>query len=581
MEIFNLIEASIQNARQSFWPALAPEILLALTIMVILIVRCFTWGTVLQKVDAFVLTLAGCSIALYYALPAQANAAAQVQNGLFNGMLELDSFAIYIRVLLLAFTILFAIFTWLTNTPDRDDGADFYCLVLGGVLGMCFMASANHLLMVFMAVEMASIPSYALSGMLRNRRDSSEAALKYSVYGAGAAGIMLYGISLLAGVFNTVHLPTMAQTMAVRLPELNSAEQLVVALGGLMVMAGVAFKLSAVPFHFWCPDVFTGASAEVNAFLSVASKAAALALLVRLAVGLGTLDPATPAVTAAARPASVAAADAAPTVYVAQAAENADAAHADAAQSAPASQAAATGDPLSGVRYFLAALIGGIAAVSCTFGNLAAYGQSNIKRMMAYSTIAHAGYMMLPVPAALLLAGSQPAEARAAIASLAFYLFIYLFMNLGAFALIAFLRGSLGTEQIADYGGLVRKSPIVVVLFSIVLFSLVGLPPLAGFTGKMLVFASLANGYQATGQRLLLALLVIGGINTALSLYYYLRVVKVMTIDPESEVVRSSGSTLGFLRGVYAAAIVIPILVFGIFWEQINQIAGAAARGLF
>jgi NADH-quinone oxidoreductase subunit N len=136
-----------------------------------------------------------------------------------------------------------------------------------------------------MAVEMASVPSYALAGLLRNQRKSSEAALKYSVYGAGAAGVMLYGISLVAGLTNSAHLPTIAHTLATT--ALGGEELLVLALGGLMIMVGLAFKLSAVPFHFWCPDVFEGATAEVAAFLSVASKAAAIALLVRVAIGLG------------------------------------------------------------------------------------------------------------------------------------------------------------------------------------------------------------------------------------------------------------------------------------------------------
>ena len=140
------------------------------------------------------------------------------------------------------------------------------------------MATANHLLMVFMAVEMASVPSYVLAGMLKGRRLGSEAALKYSVYGAGAAGVMLYGISLIAGLLNTAHLPTMAIQLAELYPKMGGSEQIVLALGGLMIMVGLAFKLSAVPFHFWCPDVYTGAPTPVTALLSLgAAGSAALA----------------------------------------------------------------------------------------------------------------------------------------------------------------------------------------------------------------------------------------------------------------------------------------------------------------
>ena len=152
---------------------------------------------------------------------------------------------------------------------------------------MCLMASANHLLMVFMAIEMASVPSYVLAGMLKGRRQGSEAALKYAIYGAGTAGVMLYGISLVCGLVGIAHLPTMAILLAEQLPTFESGELMVLSLGGLMLGVGLAFKLSAVPFHFWCPDVFHGACAEVNSFLSVTSKAAALALLVRVAIGIG------------------------------------------------------------------------------------------------------------------------------------------------------------------------------------------------------------------------------------------------------------------------------------------------------
>src|SRR5262245_53595046 len=165
----------------------------------------------------------------------------------------------------MAFVFLFVILTLVTGVPDADAATDVYTLVLGATIGMCLMASANHLLMVFMSVKMASVPSYALAGLLKGRRQSSEAALKYAIYGAGAAGVMLYGTSLLAGILGTCHLPTMARQLAAMDLSVASGEVMALALGALMLMVGLAFKLSAVPFHFWCPDVFEGATAEVNA----------------------------------------------------------------------------------------------------------------------------------------------------------------------------------------------------------------------------------------------------------------------------------------------------------------------------
>ena len=208
-------------------------------------------------------------------------------------MLVYDGFTVLLRAVLTGFLVLFLLFTRLTQVPDKAERADVYTLAFGATVGMCLMASANHMLTVFLAVEMASVPSYVLAGMLKGQRKSSEAALKYAVYGAGAAGVMLYGISLIAGVLNTLHLPTMAVELSKLIEQgMGNDAAMVLALGGLMLGVGLAFKLSAVPFHFWCPDVFEGASAEIAAFLSIASKAGALALLVRVAIGLGVGAPA-------------------------------------------------------------------------------------------------------------------------------------------------------------------------------------------------------------------------------------------------------------------------------------------------
>jgi NADH-quinone oxidoreductase subunit N len=551
----------------------APELVLCGTIVVMLLARMPRFG---HRINACYVALIGSIIGLYYAAPwlhlDQAGAFARKE--IFDGLLIYDPFTVFVRGILLFFLVLFLIFTRLSGIPDREDSPDFYTLVLGGTIGMCLMASANHLLIVFLGIEMASVPSYALAGILKGRRQSSEAALKYSVYGAGTAGVMLYGISLLAGVLGTSHLPTIAQQLANLSPEMLAERQTVLLLGGLMVSVGLAFKLSAFPFHFWCPDVFEGASAEVNAFLSVASKAAALALLVRVAVGV-THVPSTPAPEATAQKGAIMhtvayrKAD-----LVERRADDTETpgelnralvGHEDSAERTAMAHA---------VRRYVVGLISLFAAITCTFGNLAAYNQTNIKRLLAYSTIAHAGYMMMPVAAAIQLSGDQPDEARKAIGALAFYVSVYLFMNLGAFAIVAFLRNALRTEQIADYAGLIRRSPVLVVCFATILISLIGLPPLAGFAAKFLVF-----GYLVDAR--LYLLLVIGGLNTALSLFYYLRVVKVMTIDPEPH--DRLPVRLSFLSpaGVYLALLTLPVVVLGIWFDELNNFARAAAQGLF
>jgi NADH-quinone oxidoreductase subunit N len=392
---------------------------------------------------------------------------------------------------------------------------------------------------------MASVPSYALAGLLKGRKASSEAALKYAVYGAGAAGIMLYGLSLLAGVLGTCHLPSMAVELA-KVAHVGSdgGSVMVLSLGGLMLAVGLAFKLSAVPFHFWCPDVFEGAAAEVGAFLSVASKAAAVALLLRVTFGLGV---------------------------------PAGGLGVPAGGEAAAQSLAALGE----TRHFMVYVVALMAAVTCTLGNLAAYGQTNMKRLLAYSTIAHAGYLMMGVAAAIAMAGVTASGTRDAVSAVAFYLGTYVFMNLGAFAIVALLRNTLRSEEISSYAGLVRTSPGIVVAMAVVLVSLIGLPPLAGFVAKFLVFSAIVEAISAGAERpLLLVLLVIGGLNTVISLFYYLRVLKVMTFDPPSAERASEPFPLVSLPGAVVTAFVLPVVGFGLFWSGLYaaaQLAGAFA----
>ena len=587
--------------------AFTPELCLCATIVLVLFVRVFSWG---RHIDTFYLAFAGSVAALYLAAPWDLsliadNSARGPRMEIFTGMLVYDPFTIFMRGVLTVFAVLFLLFMKLSGIPDREDGPDIYTLVLGATLGMCLMASANHLLMVFMAVEMASVPSYVLAGMLKGRRLGSEAALKYSVYGAGAAGVMLYGISLIAGLFNTAHMPTLTLRMIEALPGLSSEQYMVLTLGGLMIMVGLAFKLSAVPFHFWCPDVFEGACAEVNAFLSVASKAAALALLVRVAIGFGAVPP--EGVQPGQRSAAVAQAavaqeslvgftsqdrgglfavdEAAQPSHGTTGAGGTDAHDSAAGHDGEATAGLQDADPLSNTRGFIGKLIGLLAVITCTFGNLAAYGQSNIKRLLAYSTIAHAGYMMMPVSAMMVMAGRDSAGAEAAVAGLSVYIGVYLFMNLGAFVIVAFLRNAMQSEEIADYAGLIRHCPGTVICFSLILFSLVGLPPLAGFIGKFAIFASLVDGYQvsvAAGepQSYLMVLLVVGGLNTAISLFYYLRVVKAMTIEPDLEDRRPLVYSEFSFQFAYVLLLTFPTAGLIVNWNGLNEWALAAASQL-
>ncbi len=600
MNFTTLVNDLLSNTLHVSVPAFWPELAICATIVVLLLVRLFRIG---DRIDPFVFALAGSIVAFWYALPivSEGHWTGVERQELFTGMLVYDSMTVYFRLFLLAFTIWFIVLARMTGLADRQDGQDFYSLVLGSILGMCLMASANHLMIVFLAVEMASVPSYVLAGIIKGRRRASEAALKYAVYGAGAAGVMLYGISLLAGLLGTAHLPTIAQRLAAMdIPAKVAGGQgsgtlMVLALAALMIMVGLAFKLSAVPFHFWCPDVFEGASAEVDAFLSVASKGAAMALLVRLALGVSTLAgggdkstaqavhqvPArTVALTIQDEPAQNApASDAAAQNALAQSAATQDAAAQPATTRPPLlfnEEAAVIAQPLAPVRTFVAQMLAVIAAITCTFGNLVAYGQTNIKRMLAYSTIAHAGYMMMSVAAAVYLSGHNSESARTAVAALMFYLAVYVFMNLGAFAIVAFLRGALGSEDIADYAGLVRTMPLVGVALTTIMVSLVGIPPLAGFMGKFYIFWALVDARHGPWM---IALLVIAGLNTAISLVYYLRVAWTVCVEPAPA---SRGPlSIGILPALYVLLVSVPVLVLGIYPTPLLDWAREASKQLF
>jgi NADH-quinone oxidoreductase subunit N len=545
----NVVKDAV-GAGESLW-AFRSESAICATIIGILLLKVAAprW-----KASAFYVTVLGLLAATALAIPwgwapfqwgcPAGEAAIPAAKAIFTGVLVADSFTVVLRCVLLVFTLLFAAFTQLAGSADQDDMTEFYVLMLGALLGMCLMIAANHILLVLLGVEMASVPCYVLAGMKRNQPRSSEAAMKYAVFGAGTAGVMLYGMSLLVGVLGSAHLPTMAARLAELLQQpgqLGAGQVSVLTLGGLMLMVGVAFKLSAVPFHFWAPDVFEGATAEVAAFLSVASKAAALGLLVRLATGF-------------AYPSGLSFPEFA------------------------VPHGAGVIDALAPVRQYIVVLISVLAAITCTVGNLAAYGQTNMKRLLAYSTIAHAGYMMMPVAAAVSLLGSDTLAAheaaRGAISALVVYISIYLFMNLAAFAFVAFLRDAIQSEEIADYAGLIRTSPGLTVCMAIVLFSLVGLPPLAGFPAKVTIFVALISAK-------LWGLLFIGILNTVLSLFYYLRVVKVMAISPEPLHRSAPRIPLASMAGSYLLLLTIPVVYWFFMPSGLLDWARAAASALF
>ena len=456
------------------------------------------------------LHLGGATVAVLVA--ASFAAGYQVSDGqwagmYFAGMLTSDAWAGVVRVIVLAAALVTALLTLLTGIPDRDDSADFYALLLGGTLGMMLMASASHLLMVFIAVEMASLPGYALAGFLKGKKRGSEAALKYVVYGAAASGVMLYGITLLSGTFGSATLKDVTAGIAAR------GLDLPVLAGLALTLVGLGFKLAAVPFQFWCPDVFEGAAAEVAGFLSVASKAGAIGLTGRILLSL---------------------------------------------------QASQQGG------WEIAANVGvGVAVVAMltvTFGNLAAFAQTNLKRLLAYSTIAHAGYMLMGL-AVITHAGA---------AAVLYYLAAYVAMNLGAFGVVALVRNATGSEDIGAFRGLVKRNPLAAIALTVFLSSLLGLPPLAGFAGKFQVFTAVyeaARSATASGPPglgvLFYVLLGVGAVNTAVSAYYYLKVVRTMLLEEPDGTASREPEASALPTTLFLVALVAFLVAAGVVWDPL------------
>lgn len=498
----------------------APEVVLIGTIAAILLARQFAalrhahlGALALGGTMAAALALAGPNLGLWQPVPA---------GPAFAGLLSYDAFGQFLRTLLIGFAVLSVILSRITGIPDAEDSADYYTLLLGGTLGMCMMVSANHLLMVFVGMEMASLPSYALSGFMKGQRRGSEAALKYVLFGAAASGVMLYGISLVAGSMGTGSLPAIAAGIAEGARAGSVPLPLVV--GGLFILVGFGFKLGAVPFHFWLPDVFEGAAAEVGAFLAVASKAAAVGVTARV---LLTVQSAVEPVDPTLLPRTI------------------------------------------GVGMMI------VAGLTATLGNLTALAQPNLKRMLAYSTIAHAGYMMMALAT----------FSREGVAAVLFYLVAYLLMNLGAFATVAVIRNCTRSESLSACTGLFRRSPVLSLAFFVFLLSLLGLPPLVGFAGKFQIFAEVFEAGQHAsrlGQPTLgigyYVLLGVGVVNTVISAAYYLGVIKRAGLDEPADLdekgIASPLGETGEAR-IYLGLLAVAVLVTGLAW---GRLADAASR---
>jgi len=434
--------------------AIAPELTLLGVALVVLAADLWTKG----KDGKLLAWLSVAGLALVGALLYTQGGEPQT---VFN-MVEVDQFGRFFKLFTCASLVVVMALVLNDKQQRLDDVGEYFFLLLSAGLGVFFMVSTTNLLLLMLGLELLSLCSYALAGFHKGNRNSAEASMKYVVFGGLSAGIMLYGISLLYGLTGTLDLVEMgtSETLAAQL----SSSAVPVAVAIVLVIAGFAYKISAVPFHFWTPDVYEGAPTPVTTFLAVASKAAGFGALLRF---LGAMF-----------------------------------------------MTEGVHEVIAEYGKSIGALLALIAAATMTMGNLSALKQTSLKRMLAYSSIAHAGYVLIGA-AAMTAAGFEAAM---------WYLAAYYFMNLGAFAVVLFFEGLTGSDKLENLRGLGPKYPLVSVAMVALLVSLTGLPPTVGFYGKYILFV---EGVDAG----LMWLVVVAALNSVVSLFYYFRVAKALFLE--------------------------------------------------
>ena len=467
-----------------------PEIILTFGALVLLVV-----DVMLPKRDGDGVIF-GVAIATLLATAAAVLSFAGVNTTASAGLLAIDGFATFFKLIFILSAVMTVLMSWSYLRVEGVRAGEYCFLILCATLGMMFMASGVDLITLFIGLETMAIAFYILAGFLKPSQRSNEAAVKYFLLGAFSLGLLLYGMSLLYGATGTTSLDGIATALA------GGERSLILSLALILIAAGMGFKIAAVPFHMWAPDVYEGAPTPVTAFLSVGSKAASFAMLLRIFfVGLPFL--------------------------------------------------------VSDWQTLFWVL----AALTMTVGNIAAITQTNTKRMLAYSSIAHAGYVLVGV-----VSGTERG-----IAATLVYLWVYLFMQLGAFAIISMLRRQdVVGDELKDLSGLYFRKPFAAIAMLIFMLSLGGLPPTAGFMGKVWVFgAAIDQGF--------VWLAVIGVVNSAISLYYYYRVIVFMwlkeeTLGSDIEMSPAMATVLGIA--------VVGSILFGIFPDMLFDQAQIASEVL-
>lgn len=417
---------------------------------------------------------------------------------LFGGMIVLDHLSVLFKILFCLVSLVFILFIRLNKSLQAHEKGtgDLYAILLAVHLGMNLMAMSSNLLILFLSLEMVSIGSYLMVGYISKDSKQSEASLKYVLFGSVASAIMLYGISLLYGFTGSLYF-----TSSDFIEGMQNLSELPLILSLTLVFVGIAFKVSAFPLHFWAPDVYQGAPNPVTAFLSTGPKIAGFAILIKFLVLLNSI-----------------------------------------------------GLSVNNVYGILAM----IAILSMIIGNFAAIWQNNSKRMLAYSSIAHTGFMFM----ALFVSPSQGYK------SLIFYLFIYVIMNMAAFLILDEIEDQTDKQNIDEYSGLGKQLSILMICFVIVLVSLTGLPPTAGFTAKFFVFSTALDAYYNSESTLILAMIIIAAVSTLVSLFYYFKIPLNAYLKESNQIKMKERLTAKTYLSMLLAFLLLLLIVFPSLIEQ-------------
>ncbi len=451
----------------------------------------------------------GFSIALWFTV---GDDAAAENTGVLAGTLVVDKFALFFKFLFIGAAAVVGLMSVDYLQRIERFRTEFYALVLYSATGMMLMAATVELITLYISLELSSLPLVALAAFLRDGR-SSEGGMKFLVLGGISSAILLYGMVFVFGFTGTTYLDLIAE----RIGDLSAgADQplgsYALVLGVGLIIAGFGFKITAVPFQMWAPDVYEGAPTPVTAFLSVASKAAGFAIILRV-------------------------------FYVAF--------------------------PVETLSMEWSAVFAALAALSMTVGNLVAIAQSNIKRLLAYSTIAHGGYLMVGLAALAARTGGD--EVDFGPSGVLFYMAGYAMMNLAAFAVVIAISNRIDSDAIADYAGMAKRAPYLAAALAFALLSLTGIPPTVGFITKVYVFGAAVNAGLEW-------LVVVGVINSVISAYYYFGIIKTMYLSkPKSDEPIDSQFPIRLAVGVTIAG----VLLFGVYPIVLLDLAKAAAQALF